>query len=213
MKILLTGFDPFGEKDINPSWEVVKTLPDEISGHKIIKKQVPTVFGSSFRVLREYINEYSPDVLLMVGQAGGRSSVSVERVAINIDDAPIEDNEGNQPIDERIAADGDNAYFSNLPVKAMVKRMNDSGIPATLSNSAGTFVCNHLFYSLLHFISKTSLSLRAGFIHVPFFPSQVCGSGDLPSMAADTVLKGICCAIEAVIQFEDDLKIFYGREY
>lgn len=144
MKILITGFDPFGGESINPALEAVKKLPDTILGQEIIKIEIPTVFRKSLEKIEENIQKHNPDVVISVGQAGGRFGVTPERVAINIDDARIKDNEGNQPIDISIYEDGENAYFSNLPIKAMVKEMNDNGIPASVSNTAGTFVCTML---------------------------------------------------------------------
>ena len=140
MKVLITGFDPFGGEPINPALEAVKKLPEIISGAEIIKLEIPTVFRKSLEKIEEAIIKENPDIIISVGQAGGRFGITPERVAINIDDARIKDNEGNQPLDIRIFEDGENAYFSNLPVKAMVKEVTDGGLPASLSNTAGTFV-------------------------------------------------------------------------
>src|SRR6478735_3310231 len=152
MKILVTGFDPFGGEPTNPSWETVRRLPDEVAGAQIIKVEIPTVFGRSAKAVHAAILEHDPDVILSVGQAGGRFSVMPERVAINVDDGRIPDNDGQQPIDTPIQADGDPAYFSSLPVKAMVTAMRAAGIPAALSNTAGTYVCNHVMYQVLYMI-------------------------------------------------------------
>ena len=141
MKVLITGFDPFGGESINPALEAVKMIPENIEGAQVIKLEIPTVFRKSLKKIEEKIEEINPDVVISIGQAGGRFGVTPERVAINIDDARIEDNEGNQPIDISIYEDGESAYFSNLPIKAMVKEMVDNGIPASVSNTAGTFVC------------------------------------------------------------------------
>ena len=164
MKVLVTGFEPFGGEKINPSFEAVKLLPDSIDGVSIIKRQVPTVFRKSIEELKRLIEEIKPDVVLCVGQAGGRSEISIERVAINIDDANIKDNEGNQPVDEIIFEDGENAYFSNLPIKALVEKIKEAGIPASISNSAGTFVCNHIMYGLLYLIDKKYPHIKGGFL-------------------------------------------------
>mgnify|MGYP003106012216 FL=1 len=142
MKVLITGFDPFGGENINPALEAVKKLPDIIEGAEIIKLEIPTVFRKSLEKIEENLIKHKPDIVLSIGQAGGRFGITPERVAINIDDARIEDNEKNQPIDIEIFEDGKNAYFTNLPIKAMVKEMHAAGIPASVSNTAGTFVCN-----------------------------------------------------------------------
>lgn len=150
MKVLITGFDPFGGEPINPAWEAVKRLPDNIDGVEIVKLQIPTVFKKSAKKLFENIDTVKPDVVICVGQAGGRYEFCVERVAINLDDGRIPDNEGYQPVDVKVFEDGENAYFSNLPIKAMVEEVKKAGIPAAVSNTAGTYVCNHIMYSLLY---------------------------------------------------------------
>ena len=144
MKILVTGFDPFGGEEVNPAIETVKRLPDTIGGAKIIKLEIPTVCHQSLRVIDEAIAGYDPDVVLSVGQAGGRPDITVERVGINVDDCRIPDNAGNQIVDEPIYADGPAAYFVTVPIKAMVQRIRERNIPASVSNTAGTFVCNHV---------------------------------------------------------------------
>lgn len=168
MRVLLTGFDPFGGDSTNPSYEAVKRVPDTIDGIEVIKKEIPTVFRKSIEILEQSIEEYKPDIVICVGQAGGRYDITIERVAINIDDARIPDNEGNQPIDEPIFADGDAAYFSSLPIKAITNEIKKEGIPASVSNTAGTFVCNHIMYGLLYLIDKKYNNIKGGFIHVPF---------------------------------------------
>ena len=152
MKILITGFDPFGGEPVNPALEAVKLMKDEIAGAKIIKLEIPTVFRKSVEKIHEMMKAEQPDVVLSIGQAGGRFGVTPERVAINVDDARIKDNEGNQPVDTPIFTDGEAAYLSNLPVKAMVEAIKNKGLPSTLSNSAGTFVCNHVMYGVLYTI-------------------------------------------------------------
>ena len=160
MKVLITGFDPFGGEPINPAWEAVKRLPDNIDGVEIVKLQIPTVFKKSAKKLFENIDTVKPDVVICVGQAGGRYEFCVERVAINLDDGRIPDNEGYQPVDVKVFEDGENAYFSNLPIKAMVEEVKKAGIPAAVSNTAGTYVCNHIMYSLLYYINKNNLQRR-----------------------------------------------------
>ena len=160
MKVLITGFDPFGGEKINPAWEAVNALPNEVDGVEVIKVQIPTVFKKSAQKLFEAIESVKPDAVICVGQAGGRFDFNVERVAINVDDARIPDNEGKQPIDVKIFEDGENAYFATLPIKAMVEEAKKAGVPASVSNTAGTFVCNHIMYSLLYYINKNKSSAR-----------------------------------------------------
>ena len=210
MKILITGFDPFGGESVNPALEAVKKLPDTILGQEVIKIEIPTVFRKAVEKIEENIEKHNPDVVISVGQAGGRFGVTPERVAINIDDARIQDNEGNQPIDIAIYEDGENAYFTNLPIKAMVKEMNDNGIPASVSNTAGTFVCNHVMYGILYLIDKKYPNMRGGFIHVPYIPSQVTTKPNMPSMSADDITKGLELSIKALIENSSDIKTVGG---
>lgn len=210
MKFLITGFDPFENEPINPALEAVKLLPDEINGHTIIKLEIPTVFYKSSDVLKKNMELHKPDVVICIGQAGGRFSITPERVAINIDDARIKDNEGNQPIDITIKEDGENAYFSNLPVKAMVKNIIDNGYPATVSNTAGTFVCNHIMYNLLYLIDKNYKGTKGGFIHVPYIPSQVANKQNMPSMSISDISRCLELAIEAIIDNDTDIKTIGG---
>ncbi|QIB27635.1 pyroglutamyl-peptidase I [Caloranaerobacter azorensis] len=211
MKVLITGFEPFGGEKINPALEAVKKLDDEIAGAKIIKAEIPTVFRKSIEELEKIIEREKPDITICVGQAGGRFDITIERVAINIDDARIPDNEGNQPIDEPIFLDGLNAYFAKLPIKAMVKELRENKIPASVSNSAGTFVCNHIMYGLLYLIDKKYPAMRGGFIHVPFIPEQVIDKRNTPSMSLDNITKGIGLAIKAAIENKEDIKENGGK--
>ncbi|WP_066497166.1 pyroglutamyl-peptidase I [Abyssisolibacter fermentans] len=210
MKVLMTGFEPFGGEKINPSFEAVKKLDDQIVGAHIIKAEIPTVFRKSIETLTKIIEKEKPDIVICVGQAGGRCDITVERVAINIDDARISDNEDNQPIDKKIYEDGKNAYFSNLPIKAMVKEINDNLIPASISNTAGTFVCNHIMYGLLYMINKKYTNIKGGFIHVPFIPEQVIGKKNVPSMILDNIVKGLKCSIKATVENEKDIIVSGG---
>lgn len=212
MKILVTGFDPFGNETINPASEAVKRLPQNIEGVEIIRIIVPTVFKESLRVIEKSIEDNNPDVILSVGQAGGRNCISVERIGINVDDARIKDNAGNQPIDEAIDANGPAAYFSTLPIKAMVESMKQKGILASISNTAGTFVCNHVMYGVLHLCSTRFKQKRAGFIHIPFLPEQVKDKENMPSMELDIIVEGLILAIKAIIETNEDLKITGGTE-
>ena len=198
MKILLTAFTPFDGENINPALEAMKLLPDKIGNLEVLKLEVPTVFGKSAKLAIEKIEREKPDFVLSIGQAGGRAEITPERIAINIDDARIPDNEGNKPVDRPIYLDGENAYFSTLPVKAMVEAIKKEGIPTSLSNSAGTYVCNHLMYSVLYYIQINALPIKAGFIHVPYIPEQTVERKDKPSLALSEIVRGLKASIEAI---------------
>lgn len=198
MIILLTAFTPFDGESINPALEAMKLLPDKIGNLEVLKLEVPTVFGKSARLVLETIEQEKPDFVLSIGQAGGRAEITPERIAINIDDAGIPDNEGNQPVDRPIYLDGENAYFSTLPVKAMVEAIKKEGLPAALSNSAGTYVCNHLLYSVLYYIQINALPIKAGFIHVPYIPEQTVEKKDKPSLPLQDIVKGLKASIEVI---------------
>jgi len=203
MKILVTGFEPFGGEPINPSWEAVRGLPDTISGAEIVKVMIPVVFGRTAEVVHDAIADHDPDVVLHVGQAGGRFEVSPERVAINVDDARIPDNDEKQPIDVAIRDDGPAAYFSTLPVKAMVTAMRAAGIPAKVSNTAGTYVCNHIMYQSLYMIDREFPGKRAGFVHVPYSPQQVVNQPPQPSMGIDDMTTALAAGIAAIVEYAD----------
>lgn len=209
MKLLLTAFDPFGGQNINPALEAVKQIPDQIHNTTIIKLEVPTVFNKSIEILSKAIEEHLPDAVLCIGQAGGRTAITPERVAINIDDAGIADNEGNQPLDQPIRPDGAAAYFSSLPIKAMAARIREAGIPAAISNSAGTFVCNHLMYGLLYTLNQNYPHMKGGFIHVPYIPSQVINR-PAPSMELSDIVRGLECAILAIEENNTDISSIEG---
>lgn len=213
MKLLITGFDPFGGESINPAWEAVKKVADKIGDVEVVKLQVPTVFKKSANKLFEAIDRENPDAVICVGQAGGRFDVTVERVAINIEDGRIPDNEGYQPVDSVIFEDGENAYFSSLPIKAMVEEMKAAEVPASVSNTAGTYVCNHLMYSLLYYIDKKHPGVRGGFIHVPFIPEQVVTKRNMPSMDLTRIVKALEAGIKAVGENLNDKKISGGKEF
>ena len=213
MNILITGFDPFGGEAINPALEAVKLLPDEIDGHKIDKLEIPTVFHKSKEVVEEQLNQKEYDIVLAIGQAGGRFELTPERVGINIDDARIPDNEGNQPIDEVIQTTGAVAYFSNLPVKRMTEGIKSQGVPARLSNTAGTFVCNHILYQLGYLEATQFPNIKFGFIHVPFIPEQVTDKVEKPSMSLETIAKGLKVALEVVIESDKDIKVALGETH
>ncbi|MEL3903709.1 MAG: pyroglutamyl-peptidase I [Treponemataceae bacterium] len=206
MKILLTAFDPFGEDTVNPALEAVKLVKTDDLDAEVIKLEVPTVFHKSIQLVQEKIKAEKPDAVLAIGQAGGRSNLTLERVAINQDDARIKDNEGNQPIDEVIFPDGENAYFASLPIKAMVKKIREVGLPAAVSNTAGTFVCNHLMYGILYTLEKNVPNSRGGFMHVPYIPDQVIDKANMPSMSIEDIAKGIHSALQAIIENDCDIK-------
>ena len=211
MKVLLTGFDPFGGEPVNPAQEAVQRVSDNINGAEVIKITIPTVRTKSVKAIEEAIEAHNPDIVISVGQAGGRFDITPERVAINIDDFRIKDNEGNQPTDEIIQEDGQAAYFSNLPVKAMVKHMNDNNIPATLSNTAGTFVCNHVMYGVLYMAVKKYPNIKSGFIHVPYIPSQAAAKVNQPSMSINDIIKGLSLCIKAIVNNDSDIKTVGGE--
>ena len=198
MKILLTAFDPFGGETVNPAQQAVAEVVDKIGDVEIIKLVVPTVFGKAPQVVAEAIHAEKPDAVLCIGQAGGRPDLTVERIGINVDDARIADNAGNTPCDAPIVPEGPAAYFATLPIKAMVAAIREAGIPASVSNSAGTFVCNHLLYSVLHLTAGTNV--KAGFMHVPFLPSQVKDGRQFPSMSKSDIVAGIEAALGAIAE-------------
>lgn len=213
MKVLLTAFDPFGGDKINPALEAVKLVADKVGDIDVVKQEVPTVFGKSIATVAAAIDREKPDAVLCIGQAGGRFDLTPERVAINQDDARIPDNEGNQPIDTPIFEDGEPAYFATLPIKAMVAKIREAGIPASVSNTAGTFVCNHLMYGTLYTLSKKYPGVRGGFMHVPFIPSQVITRPNAPSMNMNDIAKGIEAAIAAIGENTSDLKVAEGKTH
>jgi pyroglutamyl-peptidase len=200
MKILVTGFDPFGGEPINPSWEAVGRLPDAVKSIEIIKAQIPTSFGRSADVVRAAILEHDPDVVICIGQAGGQLAISAERVASNVSEGRIPDNDGNQPIDTRIRADGPAAYFTSLPVEAMVTAMKKTGIPAVVSNNAGAYVCNHLMYQVLYMIDHEFPGKRGGFVHVPYAPQQVVNKPGEPALGIDEMATALAASIGAIGQ-------------
>ena len=213
MKVLITGFDPFGGESINPAWEAVKAMENTIDGIEVIKLQIPTVFRKSAEKLFAGIDEHKPDVVICVGQAGGRYDMSVERVAINMDDGRIPDNEGYQPIDTPVYEDGENAYFATLPIKGIVEEIKSAKIPASVSNTAGTYVCNHIMYSLLYYISKNNLNIKGGFIHVPYITEQVVDKKSMPYMEVSTITKALESAVKALNKYNVDIKVSGGKEF
>ncbi|MCY9001994.1 pyroglutamyl-peptidase I [Bacillus spizizenii] len=205
-KVLITGFDPFEKETVNPSWEAAKQLNGLETDEAIITaEQIPTVFRTALDTLRQAILKHQPDIVICVGQAGGRMQITPERVAINLADARIPDNEGHQPIDEEISPRGPAAYWTGLPVKRMTAKMKENGIPAAVSYTAGTFVCNYLFYGLMDHISRTSPHIRGGFIHIPFIPEQTIDK-TAPSLSLDTIVRALRIAAVTAAQYDEDLK-------
>ena len=209
--VLVTGFDPFAGEQLNPSWEICKRLPPEIAGARIETCRAPCEFRRSIEVVAEAIERHRPMAVVSLGQAGGRTHLSVERVAINVNDARIDDNAGSKPIDEPVAANGPAAYFATLPIKAMAIAMREAGAPAEVSNTAGTYVCNHLMYGVLHYLAGSGSAARAGFIHVPYAEEQALGIAGRPSMSIDTMVKGVRAAIEAAVTHRHDVAAAEGK--
>ena len=213
-KVLVTGFQPFGGESMNPAWEAVRALPDVIAGAEVIKAEVPVVFGAGFAAVEEKIDECSPDLVLCIGQAGGRAKLTPEFVGINCADARIPDNDGKQPLAEKIVPDGPDAYFSSLPVRAMAKAMNEAGIPAEVSFTAGTYVCNDMLYRLMHCLATKHPSVLGGFMHVPFAPVQATHlPSATPSMSLADMTAGIQVALEAALVGEEDTSVSMGTTH
>jgi pyroglutamyl-peptidase len=211
--ILLTGFEPFNGAAVNPSWEAVRAMDGwEGPGFRVQARQLPCVFGEASKVLLDTVGALQPDLVIAVGQAGGRAGISVERVAINVDDASIADNAGARPVDAPIAADGPAAYFGTLPIKAIVGALRLRGFPAEVSQTAGTFVCNHVFYGLMHHLHRLSgqgaaaPTVRAGFIHVPYLPEQAAELPERqPAMALADIVDALRIAVEVAVEQDVDL--------
>ena len=213
-KILLTGFDPFGGETTNPALESVKKLDGvKIGNYLIAAREVPTVFNESIAKLEDYIKEIEPSMIICVGQAGGRPDVTIERIAINVNDARIPDNKGQKPIDTAVVEGGPAAYWSTLPIKAIVKAMREKGVPASVSQTAGTFVCNHIFYGLMNLLEQRGNRIRGGFIHIPFLPEQAAAYPGQSSMALDTIVKGLKTAVEAAIVNDEDIQETGGQTH
>lgn len=193
-KLLITGFDPFGGESVNPSWEAVKLLPEAVGAYQLTKLQIPTVFGLAARTVLETAEVLQPDMILCIGQAGGRSCITPEAVAINLREAKIADNAGNQIVNVPVEEGGPAAYFATVPVRKMVSAMEQASFPAALSYTAGTFVCNDVLYSLLHHYDGSPV--RVGFIHVPFLPEQA--KEGVPTMPLEQITQALEAAIGAL---------------
>ncbi|EXU73539.1 pyroglutamyl-peptidase I [Erwinia mallotivora] len=212
--VLITAFEPFGGERINPSWEAVSQLQERlVCGAKVIAKQLPCVFGDALTALYGAIDELQPEMVIAVGQAGGRTDITVERIAINVDDARIPDNAGNQPVDEPIVKGGPAAYFSTLPIKAIVEGIREAGIPASVSQTAGTYVCNHVMYGLLHYLAKHKNKIRGGFIHIPYLPEQAVSHPGVASMPAPTVALALEMALSIALTVEEDVRLTGGATH
>lgn len=199
MKVLLTGFEPFEGETINPAWEVVKQVAKEQpQGITVTTRLLPTAFDLALQEAILAITQDGPDIVISLGQAGGRSDISIERVALNINDATIPDNLGKQPRDIAIVEGGPAAYFSTLPIRMIVEAIRGAGIPARISNTAGTFVCNNVMYGVLHHIAENKLSIRAGFIHIPYLTEQAVHHGGAPSMSLSDLTIALRMALVAV---------------
>lgn len=199
MKVLITGFEPFDNQDINPSWEAVKRLPDVINNVEIIKMKIPTVFRKSVDLIKEKIDEISPAAVVSVGQAGSRGKITVEFIGINFIDARIPDNEGNKPL-EIINNDRPDGLFSTIPVFKIVEKLNKNGIPAEVSYTAGTFVCNNVLYGISDYIDENDLDIISGFIHVPSIYEQIKDKKDKPYMELEIIIKALEISLETIIQ-------------
>ena len=190
-KLLITGFDPFGGETINPSWEAVKLLPEVIGEYEVHKMEIPTVVALAAKIVLKKAEEVHPDVILCIGQAGGRSAVTPERIGINIRSARLPDNAGNQPVEQTIVPDGPDGIFSTVPVAKMAQAIQDAGLLGAVSNTAGAFVCNDTLYLLLHRYAGTDV--RVGFIHVPYLPQQ-----GTPNMPLEQIVQALAAAISAL---------------
>jgi len=202
--VLLTGFEPFNKEPINPAWETVRTLDGwGEADFRVVARQLPCVFGDANAAMAALIDELRPALVIAVGQAGGRVDLSVERVAINVDDAPIKDNAEQQLVDEPIVRGGPAAYFATLPIKAIVAALRAAGLPASVSQTAGTFVCNHVFYGLMHAVSGRN-DVKAGFIHIPYLPEQAARHPGAASMSLEQMIEGIRVAIRTALVTDRD---------
>jgi pyroglutamyl-peptidase len=214
--VLLTGFDPFGDESINPSWLAAERLHGAvIAGHRIVGVQLPTSFARAPRILRAAIRKHAPALILCIGQAGGRAQISLERIAVNIEDARIADNDGAQPIDIPIVRSGPAAYFTTLPIKSMLAALRTANIPIEISQTAGTFVCNHVFYALMRALAAKPAHSRprGGFIHIPYLPDQTKERSGTPDIPLDTVIDALRIMIEVALRNREDRRIAAGATH
>ena len=216
-RVLITGFEPFGGESINPSWLAVSRLEGEvIADATVIARQLPCVFGDAMEALRREIDAHEPALVICTGQAGGRDGFSIERVAIDVDDASIPDNAGKQPIDEPIVRGGPVGYWSTLPIKAVVAALREAGLPAHVSQTAGTFVCNHVFYGLMRVLEGRRTSdapVRGGFVHVPYLPEQAERHANAPSLALHDLVRGLRLVIATSLATSTDARLIGGATH
>lgn len=215
VRVLLTGFDPFEHEAVNPSWEAVRALDGWKVGRAVVHaRRVPCVFGDAIDTLVHAMDELKPSLVLCIGQAGGRAEIAIERIAINIDDARVADNAGRRPIDLPVVPGAPAAYFSTLPIKAIARELRAAGVPASVSNSAGTFVCNHIFYGLMYLIATRPVAgLRGGFIHIPYLPEQAARFPGAPSMSLDTMVQALRIAVATALKVKQDIAETGGQLY
>ena len=211
MKALVTGFEPFGGDGVNPSALALPRLSKRIAGAAVHTAVLPCSFAHSTAALKVAIDAVKPDIVLSVGLAGGRAELCLERVAINVQDARIRDNDGKQPIDVPIVEKGSAAHFATLPIKACVAEMRKAGLPSAVSNTAGTFVCNHIFYALMDIAAGHPIPMRGGFLHVPYLPEMVARGAPSPSMALDDIVKGIEIIVAVSAERTSDIHTAEGR--
>jgi pyroglutamyl-peptidase len=208
-RVLITGFEPFGGSTVNPSEEIARNLHGrEIAGHEVIAALLPCVFGTAIVELHRHVRAVKPSLVICLGQAGGRTAITPERVAINVDDARIPDNAGTQPVDRPVVRGGPAAYFSTLPVKAIVAGLRAEGVPAEVSQTAGTFLCNHVFYGLMHAL-RFRRGVRGGFIHVPYLPEQALRGES--SLAFEKMARAIARATEIALSVRRDARTVGGQ--
>jgi pyroglutamyl-peptidase len=214
--ILLTGFEPFGGESVNPSWQIAQALAGwTCEGHAVHAVRLPCAFGDALAALDDALAAHRPELVVCLGQAGGRAEISIERAALNVDDARIPDNLGRQPIDAAVVPGGPDAYFSTLPIKAIARDLRDAGVAAAVSNTAGTFVCNHVFYALMHRLASVPAlaGTRGGFVHVPYTLEQVAQRPGVPAMALATQVEGVRQALRSAMLTRADLRETAGREH
>lgn len=215
LNVLLMGFEPFENDPINPAWEIACTLDGwQHAGATVRGMQLPCVFGESIKVLDEALARWQPTLVICLGLAGGRTEMSLERVAINIDDARIRDHAGCQPVDTPVVAGAPAAYFSTLPIKAIVRDLRAAGLPGGVSNTAGTFVCNHIFYALMHRLAQQPAGpapVRGGFIHVPYLPEQAARHPGAASMALETQAQALRVSISTALAIREDIRQTAGK--
>ncbi len=211
MKALVTGFDPFGGETLNPSLEAIRLLPKSIGGLQIATQRLPAEFGASLPMLYAAIAREQPDIVLCLGEAGSRVELSPERVAINVRDARIRDNAGDQPVDVAVMEGGPAAYFTTLPIKAATAAMRAAGVPVAVSNTAGTFVCNQVFYGLMHYAAVNGARFRGGFMHTPYLPAQAACHAKAPSMAVEVIVRGVEIMLQVSATTSVDLLLSEGE--